>query len=164
MGSFYDWLGEPAPVEPKWAKAYDVRPDDQADVVRAPRFGRERAWKAYRSGPTVPVPFLGDLELDTGEPSKVDEAVALHKERMRSGVEEQWSALLALEQVVSEVRVKFDGEDPALPVLRDVLDRSREQLEDLQGETGRYTGPFDLPEPGEGDVAWVRELMERQQL
>ena len=118
---------------------------------------------AYRSGPTAPIPFLGDLELDTGEPSKVDEAVEVHKDRMRSGVEERWKQLLALEQVVSEVRVKFDGEDPALPVLRDVLDRSRERMEELHGETERYTGPFDLPEPGDGEVAWVRELAERQQ-
>ncbi len=47
--------------------------------------------------------------------------------------------LLALELVVSEVQAKFDGEDPALPVLWDVLDRSREKLEDLKGETERYT-------------------------
>ena len=163
MGPFYDWLEAKVPVLPEWAKAYDVRPDNQADVVRAHRFGRERAWKAYRSGPTVPIPFLGDLELDTGEPSKVDQAVAIHKERMRSGVEKQWSALLALEQVVSEVQVKFDGEDPALPVLRDVLDQSREKLNELHGETERYVGPFELPEPGEGELAWVRELAERQQ-
>ncbi len=64
--------------------------------------------------------------------------------------------------VVSEVRVKFDGEDPALPVLRDVLDRSRERLEELHGETESYVGPFDLREPGDGEVASVRELAERQ--
>ena len=62
------------------------------------------------------------------------------------------------------MRAKFDGEDPTLPVLRDVLDRSREKLEELRGETERYTGPFDLPEPEEAQVAWVRESMERQQL
>ena len=96
--------------------------------------------------------------------SKLDEAIAAHKERMRSGVEEQWKQLLALEQVVSEVRVKFDGEDPALPVLREVLDGSREKLEELHGETQKYVGPFELPEPGDGEVAWVRELAERQQV
>ncbi len=35
-------------------------------------------------------------------------------------------------------------------------------LEELQSETERYTGPFELPEPGEGEVAWVRETVERQ--
>ena len=156
VGSFYDWLGEKAPVLPTWAKSYDVRPDDQADEVRAHRFGRERAWKAYRWGPTAPIPFLGDLELDTGEPSKMDEAVAHHKERLRAGIQEQWSMLLALEQVVSEVQAKFDGEDPALPVLRDVLDRSREKLEELKGETERYTGPFELLDPDGAQLSSVR--------
>ncbi len=60
--------------------------------------------------------------------------------------------------VVSEVRVKFDGEDPALPVLRDVLDRSRKRSEELHGETESYVGPFELPEPGDGEVVFVREL------
>ena len=161
LGPFYDWLGEQAPVEPEWAKAYDVRPDSDDDV-KSHRFGRERAWKAYRWGPTAPIPYVGDLELDTGESSRIDEIVAEHKERVRSGVEEQWRLLGALELVVSEVAVEFDGEDPALPVLRHVLDHSREKLEELKADTERFTGPFELPEPDEEEVAVVREIAERQ--
>ncbi len=160
VGSFYEWLGEQVPVEPEWAKSYDVRPDDQADAVRAHRFGRERALKAYRWGPTVPIAFLGDLEVDTGEPSKMDEVVAGHKERLQAGIEEHWSMLLALKQVVSEVGAKFDGEDPALPVIRHVLDHSREKLEEMHGETERYTGPFDLPEPDAAQLSSVRGVAE----
>ena len=89
--------------------------------------------------------------------------MAAHKERMRSGVEEQWRLLGAVERVVGEVAVEFDGEDPALPVLRHVLDHSREKIEELHGETERYTGPFGLAEPDEAEVAFVRELAERQQ-
>ena len=48
-------------------------------------------------------------------------------------------------------------------MIRDVLDCSREKLGELRGETERYTGPFELPEPGDGEVAWVRELVERHQ-
>ena len=162
LGPFYDWLGEPAPVEPEWARAYDIRPDDQEDVVKAHQFGRERTWKAYRWGPTVPIPYLPDLELDTGGPSRVDEVVAEHKKRMRSGVEEQWRLLGAVERVVGEVAVEFDGEDPALPALRHVLDHSRERLEELHGETERFTGPFQLTDPDDEEVAFVREIAERQ--
>lgn len=68
--------------------------------------------------------------------------------------------LLALEQVVSEVGAKFDGEDPALPVLRDVLDRSRERLQEMHGETERYTGPFELPEPDGAQLSSVRGVAE----
>lgn len=56
-------------------------------------------------GPTVPIPYLPDLELDTGGPSRVDEVVAEHKKRMRSGVEEQWRLLGAVKRVVGEVAV-----------------------------------------------------------
>ena len=161
LGPFYDWLGEPAPVEPAWAKAYDVRPDSD-DEVMAHRFGRERAWKAYRWGPTAPIPDVGDLELDEGEPSRMDEVVAEHKERVRSGVEEQWRLLGALELVVSEVAVECDGEDPAIPVIRQVLDHSRERLEELRGETERFMGPFELPDPDDEEVAFVCEIAERQ--
>ena len=103
------------------------------------------------------------------------------------------AALLAFEDAVADVRLR-DRKDRTFPapgalaaveeargrglalglisvtgltpgyVLRDVLDRSREKLEELHGETERYTGPFELPGPGEAQVAWVRELMERQQL
>ncbi len=33
LGPFYAWLGEPAPVQPEWARAYDIRPGDQAAAM-----------------------------------------------------------------------------------------------------------------------------------
>ncbi|MCH7838397.1 MAG: hypothetical protein IIC26_07800, partial [Chloroflexi bacterium] len=86
VGPFYDRLGEPAPVEPEWAKAYDVRPDDQEREVRAHRHWRERAREAYRRGPTAPIPYLAELELDTGEPSQIAEIVDMHRKLLQSGV------------------------------------------------------------------------------
>ena len=47
---------------------------------------------------------------------------------MRSGVEEQWRLLGAVERVVGEVAVEFDGWGAALPLRRHVLDHSREEL------------------------------------
>ena len=32
-GSFYDWLKEPTPVQPQWGMAYEVFPDEKADIV-----------------------------------------------------------------------------------------------------------------------------------
>ena len=163
VGSLYDRLGEPVPMQPEWAKEYDVRPDDQARDVKVQRNGRERARKAYRQGPTAPIPYLPDgLLLETGEPSRIDELVGVHKERLRDGVIEQWRHLAAIEQNIEEVAIDFDGEDPAIPEMRLVLDHCREELTDLHEETQRYTGPFELEGPGEEDLAWVRELMERE--
>ena len=33
---------------------------------------------------------------------------------------------------------------------------------DLHKETQRYTGPFELAEPDEEELAWVREIMGRE--
>ncbi len=47
---------------------------------------------------------------------------------MRPGVEVQWRLLGVVERVVGEVAVEFDGQGAALPLLRHVLDHSREEL------------------------------------
>ena len=41
-----------------------------------------------------------------------------------------------------------------------MLDHCEEKLKELHQETQRYTGPFDLREPVEDEVAWVRQLVE----
>ncbi len=113
---------------------------------------REGAREACRRGPTAPIPYLPDLELDTGEPSQIDEIVDVHKKLLQSGVAEQWRQLGALEQNIEEVAVELDGEDPAIPEIQHVLTHGREQLIDLHKEMQRYTGPFDLVEPDEEEL------------
>ena len=81
---------------------------------------------------------------------------------LQSGVVERWRQLGAVEQSIGEVAVEFDGEDPAIPELRHVLTHSREKLIDLHKETQRYTGPLQLVEPDEEELAWVWAIMERE--
>jgi len=95
------------------------------------------------------------LVFDSGEPSKVDELVVHHKERLRDCVGEAWRLLQSIEEVASEAARAF-GEDPALPELRHVLDHSRERLEEMAGRTKDFVGPFELAEPGEDEVDLVR--------
>ena len=52
--------------------------------------------------------------------------------------------------------------DPALPELRHVVDHTKAKMEGVHEEAQRYTGPFELPEAGEEDVAWVRRLVGRE--
>ena len=59
-------------------------------------------------------------------------------------------------------RTVAHAEDPSIPELRHVLTHSREKLIDLHKETERYSGPFELVEPDEEELSWVREIMERQ--
>ena len=128
--------------------------------ARVRRPSRERARQAYRQGPTAPVVHLADLDIDFGEPSEIDKLVTVHKEQLKAGIDEHWAKHSAVEQVALEVAQEFGGEDPALPEMRHVLDHCDEKLEELHQETQRYTGPFELREPLEDEVAWVRQLVE----
>ena len=159
-GSFYDWLGEPVPVVPEWAKEYRGVPDDDTEALSG-RWSRERARKAYRWGPTHPVVHLEGVDIDFGEPSKIDELVEVHRGFLRDGICEQWRMLSAVCQVAVEAAEEFDGEDPAVPEMRHVLDHSREKLESLHEDVQKYTGPFELPSPTEDELSMVRETAER---
>ena len=159
-GSFYDWLAEPVPVVPEWAKEYRVVSDGDNDALSG-RWSRERARKAYRWGPTHPVVHLDGLDIDFGEPSKIDELVEVQRSFLRDGVCEQWRMLGAVEQVTVEAAEEFDGEDPAVPEMRQVLDHCKEKLTDLHEEVQKFTGPFELPPPTEDELSMVRETAER---
>ena len=56
---------------------------------------------------------------------------------------------------------EFDGEDPALPEMRHVLDHCKEKLGSLHEDVQKYTGPFELPSPTEDELSMVRETAER---
>ncbi len=57
---------------------------------------------------------------------------------------------------------EFDGEDPALPDVRHMLDHTTERLVDLHKDAQTYVEPFELGEPDEETLAEVRRLVERE--
>ncbi|MDP3767774.1 MAG: hypothetical protein Q8S13_07145, partial [Dehalococcoidia bacterium] len=85
-GSFYDWLGEPAPVGPAWAAAYEVVPDGEAERAAQHRFRREEAHTAYRKGPTRLVLHLPGVTDEPESRSEMDELVAAHRETFKEGI------------------------------------------------------------------------------
>ncbi len=66
-----------------------------------------------------------------------------------------------MNEVAAEAAQEFDGEDPAVPEMRQVLDHCKEKLESLHEDAQRYTGPFELPSPTEEELTMVREIVER---
>ena len=120
-----------------------------------------RALEAYRGGPTRPVVHFDGADMDFGEPSEIDKLVEMYRDILRSGVLEQWRTLGAVNAVVAEAAEEFDGEDPALPEMRQVLDQCKEKLMETHMETQRYTGPFELEEPNNDDLERVREIVEQ---
>ena len=63
--------------------------------------------------------------------------------------------------MIDEVAEEFDGEDPALPRVRQMLEDIEERLRGVHKGLLDYRERFELPEPGEEQLAEVRELMEQ---
>jgi len=164
-GPLYDRLGEPVPMAPEWAQAYEVVPDDRADDVAWQRSLREQAREAFDSGPREVVVYLPELanypDLAVADPSKVDEIVRVKKVELRDGVLARWRELRAVEVAVQEVAEAFGGEYPALPDVRAMIDGCREELDKLRGEAERFVGPMELEEPSEEELSLGRRLVER---
>lgn len=166
-GSFYDWLGEPVPVSPKWGLEFEVFPDKQADTVRRLQKERQAAREALSGAPSdsalEPVfrRFCADHRWSRETPSWGDQVADALSGSLRDGIEECWRSLGAIEVVTGEIAVEFDGEDPLLPDVRGILDDVRKELEELHPQVQAYVGEFALPEPDEDAMAVVRKIVAR---
>ena len=76
---------------------------------------------------------------------------------LREGVPWCWHEVRAVEMVLEEVAQEFDGEDPLVPAVRRILDKTRQDLVDLQPLLGFLDVEVDLPEPDEERVTFLRE-------
>ena len=160
-GSYYDWVREPVPMHPAWAREYEVLPDDEAEQVKDLREGRLTMRLGVGDGPMQQTAQLLGIEerlAELAEPTPRDDLLELHTSLFRAGMAECWRRLGAVELVVEEVRQELDGEDPLAPVLRELVEESRQTLE-LCRRAERFSGPLELEEPREEDLAWVYGLM-----
>jgi hypothetical protein len=161
-GSFYRWLGEEVPVWPEWGQDFEVMPDDRADEVEPQRQARERARAALSRAPSG-----SDLLLrpgggrDAPTESTGDELVSILEGSLRVGVSARWQELVAAERVIDEVAAEFDGEDPALPDVRQGLKEARCRLKELVPEIQERVGPVDLEEGAEERIADLRAALGR---
>jgi hypothetical protein len=163
-GSFWDWLGEPVPLFPDWGKGYDVLPDDQMERVKSLKKERLHAQEAISRSPTSPLLELLEEKLGrrvTDRQERWDEAMAALRQSLREGVPWCWQELRALEMVLDEVAEEF-GEDPLLPPVREVLDKTHKDLVDLHSSLPHVDAEVDLPEPDEERVDALRQRCLRE--
>ncbi len=129
---------------------------------------RQRARDSLEGGPGLPVLYLKNwpkelrVVAEARDQRDLDDLAKVHKELIREGIEEQWRQLEAMRIVVEEVAAEFDGEDPAVPDVRHLLDHTTERLVDLHKDAQIYAEPFELGEPGDEDIAAMREQVERE--
>jgi len=160
VGSFYDWLGEPVPLTPKWGRAYEVFPDDEAEKVE--RLRRARRKVADRLAGT---PYFDGLSLLSGAKGKakqagMSEVADALEARVRGELMQRWKELRATEVVLEEAREEFGGEDPAHPKLRESLNECKLKAQELR-EAMRWATGGELPDPDESLLDGVRGLLDR---
>jgi hypothetical protein len=88
--------------------------------------------------------------------------MAALREQLREGVPWCWREVRAVEMVLDEVAAEFDGEDPLLPPVREVLDKTRQDLRELHVLLDFVDAEAELPEPDEERVAELRERLLRE--
>src|SRR5207244_11444964 len=77
--------------------------------------------------------------------------------RIRSGVQENWRELRAVEEHIETITQEFDGEDVLHERVRTQFDEAKLILVALRERVQKYTGPFELSDPDEE----LRELVQR---
>jgi len=163
-GSFYDWLGEPVPVCPDWGVGYDVLPDGQAERVERLKKERLDAQEAISRSPTSPLLELLEEKLGrrvTDRQERWDEAMVALRDSLREGIPWCWQELRAAEAVLDEVAEEL-GEDSLLPPVRQVLDKTRNDLVELHALLRFVDADCDLPEPDEERVEFLRQRWLRE--
>jgi hypothetical protein len=87
--------------------------------------------------------------------------MAALRESLREGIPCCWQELRAAEAVLDEVAEEL-GEDPLLPPVRQVLDKTRNDLVELHALLRFVDADCDLPEPDEERVEFLRQRWLRE--
>jgi hypothetical protein len=152
-------------VCPDWGIGYDVLPDDQAERVERLKKERLRALEALSRSPASPILELLEEKLGcraTERQERWDEAMVALRKQLREGVPWCWQEVRAIEMLLEEVAAEFDGEDPLLPPVRQVLDKTRQDLAELHLLLDFVDAKVELPEPDEERVEFLRQRWLRQ--
>ncbi len=164
-GSFYDWLPEPVPVPPELGIEYDMQPDHREREVE-----RARKDHAFIRGLLDRGACDFELPLDMESPLLLEppprdfgvELARILATALRTGVQENWRELRAVEEQIETMTEAFDGEDVLHERMRGYLDEAKTTLIDLHEQVQTYTGPFELPEPDDELRAMVERIVERE--
>ena len=164
-GSFYDLLGQPVPVVPDYGWEFEVLPDHRKDEVE--RRNRDHAFIRqlldrgacrFELPLDVESPLMREVRTD-GFNSEVARVVAL---AVRTGVQENWRELRAIEIQLESITEAFGGGDVLHPRPRQQLDQAKSRLVDLHEKVQEYTGPFDLPEPDDDVRGALQKAVDRE--
>jgi hypothetical protein len=116
---------------------------------------RQEAEQVAAREPLVELPWVED-----GNEHSWSAVVERNGESARREVVGLWRQIAALDFVLAEVAVEFDGEDPLRPALRDCIEETRRHLKEVHYFLAEDK-TVGLPEPDDADVTAVRNHFER---
>jgi hypothetical protein len=157
LGGYYDWKGQEAPVLPEFADSFDIRPDGEAADVDRWRVERAALQRHLVATNADELPPLEDVIARTSSWCKQKKAL---KKSIRESIRSCWAEIEAIQTIIQETREEFDGEDPACPELRKLLDDTTKQLEELHEESKKLVGDYRLPKPRDEQKSLMRELVD----
>ena len=135
-------------IRPDWSMAYDVYPDGHEECAERARAAAHIIRDTLRNSPVVtdlPELFGGSRPPREGTRSVREELWDAHVDRLRDGLVSRWAEMRAAEEVLAEVAVEFESEDPALPDVRAILASIRSDLMELREQLSAHAGAIDLP-------------------
>jgi len=137
----------------------------QAERVESLKKERLRAQEAVAGSPASPILEFLEEKLGrrvTERQERWDEAMAALRESLREAVPWCWQEVRAVETMLEEVAAEFNGEDPLLPPVRGILDKTRQDLAELHTLLDFVSAEAELPEPDEERVEFLRQRWLRQ--
>jgi hypothetical protein len=130
-------------------------PDNQAAEVKRLREERADIMKTVQKAP------WGGLVYESSEekPGFGDEIRTALINRLKDGCIDRYSEMLAIEAFLVEAAEVFDGEDPAIPEVRAILDWIRPELEEIHATLrDRYRVDVALPELDQERLAAIKKV------
>jgi hypothetical protein len=144
-----------AKPRPEWGLRFEPLPDSQAAEVKRIREERADVMKTVQKAP------WGGFVVESSDekPGFGDRARTALIDRLRDGWLDRYSEMLAIESFLAEASEAFDGEDPAIPEVRAILDWMRPELEEIHDTLrDRYRVDVALPELNEGRLADIKKI------
>ncbi len=164
-GAFYDWLGKPVPVVPDFGIEFDVQPDHrEREVGRSHRDHEFIRNLLDRGACNIDLPLDMESPLVMSRPNgrfsaELARVVAVI---IRSGVQENWRELRAIEEQIDAMTEAYDGEDVLHERVRGYLDEAKTTLIEVHKELQTYTGPFELPETDDDLRATIERIVDNE--
>jgi hypothetical protein len=137
--SFDSWLGRPVTLNPRWANAYEVYPDDREVHVEADRNTLKHLQRAVEQ-----TPLLEEVVSRVEGKSNLVALIDAMERNLAEGLRMRWEEALAAEQLIDLIAREFGGDDPLKPHTRAGLEHAKKVAETLASQLSAPWHELDL--------------------